>query len=109
MSIPQSAGGPITSRADLVAHIAAGSKPREEGRAGAAEIIARLQPKLAKINGIELYLQSVQDLQIDSRASRTQYQYTLEDAEPKELAAWAPRMLTSLQAVLSGYPVRAQT
>jgi multidrug efflux pump len=71
-------------------------KPRESGRAGAEEIIKRLQPKLAKVDGIELYLQSVQDLQIDSRASRTQYQYTLEDASADELAQWAPKMLKEL-------------
>jgi multidrug efflux pump len=74
-------------------------KPRESGRADAQEIINRLQPKLAKIEGIELYLQSVQDLQIDSRASRTQYQYTLEDASAEELAQWAPRMLKAMVAL----------
>jgi multidrug efflux pump len=74
-------------------------KPRDSGRAGADEIIKRLQPKLAKIDGIDLYLQSVQDLQIDSRASRTQYQYTLEDASAEELAQWAPKVLKELQAL----------
>jgi multidrug efflux pump len=74
-------------------------KPRESGRAGADEIIKRLQPKIAKIDGIDLYLQSVQDLQIDSRASRTQYQYTLEDASAAELAQWAPEMLKALKAL----------
>ena len=56
-----------------------------------SEIIARLQPKLAAVDGIEVYLQAVQDLQIDSRVSRTQYQYTLEDADPAELAAVGAR------------------
>jgi multidrug efflux pump len=63
----------------------------------AAEIIARLQPKVAGVDGIRLFLQSVQDLQIDSRISRTQYQYTLEDADPSELATWAPRLLAELR------------
>ena len=74
-------------------------KPRESGRAGAEEIMRRLQPRLAEVDGIQLYLQAVQDLQIDSRASRTQYQYTLEDADPKELSVWAPRVLAALAAL----------
>jgi multidrug efflux pump len=72
-------------------------KPREQRSADAEQIIARLQPKLAKANGIELYLQAVQDLQIDSRIARTQFQYTLEDADPGELATWAPKLLTQLR------------
>ena len=67
-------------------------KPHDERTSSADEIIARLQPKLATVDGIEVYLQSVQDLQIDSRVSRTQYQYTLEDADPNELATWAPKL-----------------
>jgi multidrug efflux pump len=65
--------------------------------ARADEIIARLKPKLAEVSGIELYLQSVQDLTIDSRLSRTQFQYTLEDADPAELAAFAPKLVTELR------------
>ena len=47
--------------------------------------------------GVTTYLQAVQDLQIDTRISRTQYQYTLEDADPAELAAWAPQVLERLR------------
>jgi multidrug efflux pump len=72
-------------------------KPRAERHASAAEIVARLQPKLAQVGGITLYLQAVQDLQIDSRASRTQFQYTLEDADADELRTWAPRVLDELK------------
>ncbi len=72
-------------------------KPRAERRASASEIVARLQPKLAQVDGITLYLQAVQDLQIDSRASRTQFQYTLEDADADELRTWAPRVLDELK------------
>jgi multidrug efflux pump len=72
-------------------------KPLDERDANADEIIQRLAPKLAEVDGIQTYLQSVQDLQIDSRISRTQYQYTLEDADPKELAVWAPRLVTELR------------
>jgi multidrug efflux pump len=72
-------------------------KPRGERKSSAAEIVARLQPKLAEVGGITLYLQSVQDLQIDSRASRTQFQYTLEDADAAELREWAPKVLDELK------------
>ncbi len=65
-------------------------KPRGDRRASATEIIARLQPKLGQVGGISTYLQAVQDLQIETRASRTPYQYTLEGADPAELAEWAP-------------------
>jgi multidrug efflux pump len=72
-------------------------KPLDQRSANAEEIIARLQPKLAKVDGIQLYLQSVQDLQIDSRVGRTQYQYTLEDPDPGELGEWAPKLVTELK------------
>jgi multidrug efflux pump len=72
-------------------------KPRDQRSASADEIIARLGPKLAKVDGIQVYFQSVQDLQIDSRVGRTQFQYTLEDADPSELAAWAPKLVTELR------------
>jgi multidrug efflux pump len=74
-------------------------KPRSQRGASAEEIIARLRPRLAAVSGISLFLQPSQDLQIDSRLSRTQFQYTLEDADPEELARWAPRILTRLQSL----------
>jgi multidrug efflux pump len=74
-------------------------KPRASGRASADQVIRRLQPELAKVHGIDVFLQSVQDLQIDTRASRTQYQYTLEDASAPELALWAPRLLEAIRAL----------
>ncbi|BDG05142.1 multidrug efflux RND transporter permease subunit [Anaeromyxobacter oryzae] len=72
-------------------------KPRSERSASASEIIARLQPRLAQVEGIRAFLQPVQDLQIETRVSRTQYQYTLEDADPEELATWAPRVVERLR------------
>jgi multidrug efflux pump len=72
-------------------------KPRAQRSSSAEEIIERLQPKLAKLDAVTLYLQSVQDLQIENRVSRTQFQYTLEDANPDELAQWAPRMVEELR------------
>jgi multidrug efflux pump len=72
-------------------------KPIAERRSSSEDIIARLRPKLAQVDGLTTYLQSVQDLQIDSRVSRTQFQYTLEDADPNELAQWAPRLVDELR------------
>jgi hydrophobe/amphiphile efflux-1 (HAE1) family protein len=66
-------------------------------RPSADEIIARLRPKVAKIPGIMTYLQSVQDVRIGGRPTRTQYQYSLEDANLKELNEWAPKMLETLK------------
>jgi multidrug efflux pump len=74
-------------------------KPRSERKASASEIIARLKERAAGLEGIALYLQPVQDLQIDARVSRTQYQYTLEDPDLEELQAWAPRVLARLQTL----------
>ena len=74
-------------------------RPLEERSASAAEIIARLQERAAGVSGVSLYLQPVQDLQVDARISRTQYQYTIEDADPAVLAAWGPRLLEALRAL----------
>jgi multidrug efflux pump len=74
-------------------------KPRSQRGASAEEIIARLKPRVAAVEGISLFMQPVQDLQIDSRVSRTQFQYTLEDADFDELSDWAPRVLASLQSL----------
>ncbi len=76
-------------------------KPLGE-RDGVVEIIDRLRPALAQVSGIALYLQPVQDLTVEDRVSRTQFQYSLEDADEKQLRAWAPRLVARLreQAVL---------
>ena len=73
-------------------------KPRDQRKASASDIIRRLRARAAEVEGISLYMQAVQDLQIDSRASRTQYQYTLEDADAAELAEWTPKLLDQLRA-----------
>src|SRR5271169_726985 len=64
-------------------------KPRDQRRANAMEIISRLQPQLAKIEGITLYMQPAQDITIGGRLNKTQYQYTLNDADSNELNHWA--------------------
>ncbi|HUB06160.1 MAG TPA: efflux RND transporter permease subunit, partial [Myxococcales bacterium] len=73
--------------------------PRADRKATADEVIARLRPKLAQIEGISLYLQPVQDMQVGGRLARSQYQYTLEDPDLHELDAWAPRVLAKLQTL----------
>ncbi|HUY14602.1 MAG TPA: multidrug efflux RND transporter permease subunit [Terriglobia bacterium] len=74
-------------------------KPVEERNATASEIIRRLQPQLAKVHGITLFMQPVQDLTIDDRISRTEFQYSLADANANELNTWAPRLAAKLQAL----------
>jgi multidrug efflux pump len=72
-------------------------RPRDERSGDAAAIIRRLQPELEKVPGITVYLQPVQDLTVENRVSRTQYQYSLEDADAKELAEWTPRLVEKLR------------
>jgi len=71
-------------------------KPRRQRNATATAIAARLQARLSEIPGLSLYMQPVQDIQIGTRVSRTQYQYTLVDTDPAELAEWAPRLQARL-------------
>jgi multidrug efflux pump len=59
-------------------------------------VIRRLQPKLAQVKGISLYMQPVQDLTIEDRVSRTQYQFTMETADPNELNLWNSRLVGRL-------------
>ena len=74
-------------------------KPLEERRVHAVEVIRRLQQRLAKVEGITLYMQPVQDLTIEDRISRTQYQFSVEDADPAELALWVPRLVERLRTL----------
>jgi len=74
-------------------------KPLAERKASVEEIIARLQPRLDQVDGITLYLQPVQDLTVEDRISRTQYQYTLEDPSASELSIWAQRLVKRLQSI----------
>jgi multidrug efflux pump len=74
-------------------------KPRSERAATADQIMARLKPALSQMPGLAVHLQSVQDLQIDTRVSRAQYQYTLEDADPAELASWSTRVFERMKTL----------
>jgi HAE1 family hydrophobic/amphiphilic exporter-1/multidrug efflux pump len=74
-----------------------GLKPRGQRKADADEIINRLRPQLAKVPGATLYLQAAQDVNVGGRLTRTQYQYTLQDADLDELNTSAPKLLGALQ------------
>src|SRR5258708_15974102 len=78
-----------------------GLKPRDERKSDADEIITRLRPQLAKVPGIQLFIQAAQDLNVGGRTSRTQYQYTLQDSDINELNEWAPKLLAELQKLPS--------
>jgi multidrug efflux pump len=72
-------------------------KPRNERTSNASEIIRRLQPQLEQVQGITLYLQPIQDLTVEDRVSRTQFQYSMEDIDARELADWSGRLLARLR------------
>jgi multidrug efflux pump len=74
-------------------------KPLAKRKLAATDVIRRLQPQLAQVAGITLHLQPVQDLTVEDRVSRTQYQYTLEDPDADELNVWAPKMAAKLSSV----------
>jgi multidrug efflux pump len=72
-------------------------KPRNQRGVSASEVIRRLQPQLAKVDGIALYMQPVQDLTIEDRVSRTQYQFTVETVDAKELSNWVHQLTDRLK------------
>ena len=72
-------------------------KPAEQRHLTAEQVIDRLQKKVNQVPGIHLYLQPVQDLTVDDRVSRTQYQYTLEDPDITELNTWTTKMVAELR------------
>jgi multidrug efflux pump len=74
-------------------------RPLEERKISASEVIRRLQPELAKVEGITLHMQPIQDLTVEDRVSRTQFQYTLEDASADELNTWTARLMDKLPAL----------
>ncbi|MGH8499662.1 MAG: efflux RND transporter permease subunit, partial [Methylococcales bacterium] len=71
-------------------------KPLAVRDISASEVIRRLQPKLSRVQGINLFLQPVQDLTIENRVSRTQYQFTLETADSGELSRWTRQLVERL-------------
>jgi multidrug efflux pump len=71
-------------------------KPLDQRGVSASEVIQRLQPKLAAVDGIQLFLQPLQDLTVEDRVSRTQFQYALEDPDQAELANYTRQMVREL-------------
>jgi multidrug efflux pump len=74
-------------------------KPLADRKIHASDIIRRLQPEVAKVDGISLFMQPVQDLTVEDRVSRTEFQYSLEDADAKELSYWVPRFMDKLSTI----------
>ena len=74
-------------------------KPRDERNASAQQIIARLRPKLDKVEGARLFLQAAQDVRLGGRPTRTQFEYTLQDANLDELNTWAPKILAKMKTL----------
>jgi HAE1 family hydrophobic/amphiphilic exporter-1 len=74
-------------------------KPLEERDANAQQIIARLRPKLDKVEGARLYMQAAQDIRLGGRPSRTQFEFTLQDPNVAELNEWAPKILEKMRSL----------
>jgi multidrug efflux pump len=72
-------------------------KPLSARKISASDVIRRLQPQLEKVEGITLYMQPVQDLTVEDRVSRTQFQYTLEDADASELNYWVNKVVEKIR------------
>jgi HAE1 family hydrophobic/amphiphilic exporter-1 len=74
-------------------------KPRNERNANAQQIITRLRPKLEKVEGARLFMQAAQDVRLGGRPTRTQFEFTLQDANLDELNEWAPKILAKMQTL----------
>ena len=72
-------------------------KDRETRSTSALQVIQRLQPQVSQVYGMQCFLQPLQDLTVEDRVSRTQYQYSVEDANPQELAVWTDKLMTAFQ------------
>jgi HAE1 family hydrophobic/amphiphilic exporter-1 len=74
-------------------------KPNSERDASAQQIIARLRPKLEKVEGARLFMQAAQDVRLGGRPTRTQFEFTLQDANLDELNEWAPKVLAKMKTL----------
>jgi multidrug efflux pump len=74
-------------------------KDRESRSASAIDVIQELEPKVAQVGGIQCFLQPLQDLTVDDRVSRTQYQYSVEDANAEQLAVWSDKLVAKLKQI----------
>ena len=100
---PQTADQPTEQAAPAAAQgrdvIVTAALPQSERDVTAQEVIDRLRPEVAKVVGITLYMQPVQDLSVEDRVSRTQFQYSVQSPDPKELAEDGPRLLEKLRTL----------
>jgi multidrug efflux pump len=74
-------------------------KPLAVRKLSASDVIRRLEPALERVPDIKLFMQPVQDLTVEDRVSRTQYQFSMEDADAKELAYWVPKFLDRIKTI----------
>ncbi|HYI28608.1 MAG TPA: multidrug efflux RND transporter permease subunit [Bradyrhizobium sp.] len=74
-------------------------KPRNQRSASAQQIITRLRPKLEQVQGARLFMQAAQDVRLGGRATRTQFEFTLQDADLAELNEWAPKILNRMKTL----------
>ncbi|MGB6472862.1 MAG: multidrug efflux RND transporter permease subunit [Candidatus Sulfotelmatobacter sp.] len=88
-----------TNTTPNVGRIQINLKPRDERPDDASTIIRNLQPELASVHGITLYMQPVQDLTVEDRVSRTEFQYSVEDADAQELAEWTQKLVDKLHTL----------
>jgi len=91
-------GAGTTNTTANAGHLTITLRPRDDRASAAPEIVARLQRQLASVAGMSVYFQPVQDIQISTRPSRTQYQYTLVDTDAREVAQWSDKLLQALRA-----------
>jgi multidrug efflux pump len=88
-----------TNTTPNVGRIQINLKSLDERKDDASTIIRKLQPQLAKVRGITLYMQPVQDLTVEDRVSRTEFQYSVEDADAQELGEWTQKLVDKLRAL----------
>ena len=98
-TVAMALGGGVGSSAQNSGRMFITLKPREQRKADAFQIIARLRPKLAQVKGARLFLQVAQDVTVGARAARSQFQYTLQDASLDELSQWAPKILDKFRSL----------
>jgi multidrug efflux pump len=72
-------------------------KPHHDRHESIQKVMARLSQNASAVSGIQLFMQPVQDLSVESRVSRTQYQYSLETPDPEQLSEWVPKLVTKLK------------
>jgi multidrug efflux pump len=88
-----------TNTTPNVGRIQINLKSLDERKDDASTVIRKLQPQLAKVDGITLYMQPVQDLTVEDRVSRTQFQYSVEDADAQELSEWTTKLVDKLHTL----------